>query len=271
MDAAAIRAFQEKVYDYYHAHGRVFPWRDVTNPYDIAVSEIMLQQTQADRVAPKYQLFMQRWPLVQDLAAASQADVLAAWSGLGYNRRALMLHRMAKHVTDKLLGQFPRELDKLVKLPGIGPYTAAAIMAFAYNQPAMVNETNIRSVIIHEFFADREGVTDKEVVPFIEATMDKERPREWYQALMDYGAMLKRSGINPSRRSAHYVRQSPLKGSNREARGAILKALHTKDNQTSAQLTQSTGLETARIKPALEGLCAEGFLEIRRGRATLAK
>jgi A/G-specific adenine glycosylase len=267
VDPAAAAAFRDRVYAYFQEHGRRFPWRDVTDPYDIAVSEIMLQQTQADRVVPKYQAFMRAYPSVGALAEASLGDVLGLWSGLGYNRRAKLLRDMAQAVVDR--GGFPGTVEGLRELPGVGPYTAAAIAAFAYNQPVVVNETNIRSVYIHEFFGDAEGVHDRDLEPLIAATLDRDNPRDWYQALMDYGAMLKKTGINPGRRSAHYVRQAPLAGSNREARGAVLRVLLGR-SLSMRQIWEETALAPERLAPALEGLVAEGFLTVSRGKYSVA-
>lgn len=271
MTAADINRFQEKVYQYYRDHGRPFPWRDVTDPYDIAVSEIMLQQTQADRVIPKYQAFLGAFPDVTSLAAASLADVLTLWQGLGYNRRAKMLWLMAQAVVNQHKGAFPEDLASLQQLPGIGPYTAAAIRVFAFNQPAMVLETNIRSVFLHEFFPDHDEVADAAVAPLIEATMDHKNPREWYQALMDYGAMLKKQSINPSRRSAHYVRQAPLKGSLREARGAILKFLTTGEPLAATNLAGEINLDPERLQRAMDGLLQDGLVVKRQGHLHLPR
>lgn len=269
-DASAV-TFRKKVYGYYYDHGRPFPWRNVDDPYDILVSEVMLQQTQADRVVPKYRSFMNRFPDVNALSEAPFREVLAAWQGLGYNRRAMNLHRCARVVAMEMRNRFPETLDDLRALPGIGPYTAAAIMAFAYNRPAVVNETNIRSVYLHEFFPESDAVPDAELEPLIEATMDRENPREWYQALMDYGAMLKKTGLNPSRRSAHYSRQSPLKGSNREVRGAIIKALMERGSLERKGLAARLGIDQARVALAVRTLVKDGMIRVGSKRLIVKK
>ncbi len=214
--------FRGLVYRHFDMSGRDFPWRRTTDPYRILVSEIMLQQTQTGRTVEKYVEFIARFPNVGDLAQANATEVLAIWQGLGYNRRALALHRTARIIAAEFGGLVPREKSALMALPGIGAYTAAAIRAFAFNLPEVFIETNIRTAFIHEFFPDIEGVRDHDILPLVEATLDHAAPRRWYQALMDYGAMLKQSG-NPSRRSAHHHLQSPFKGSRREARGIILR------------------------------------------------
>ena len=199
--------FKRTIWEYYRAHRRPMPWRrarDLRDPYRILVSEIMLQQTQVSRVVGFYENFIKKFPDVRTLAGAKTAEVLKAWQGLGYNRRALALQRLAKEVVEKYQGKLPHEKEKLVALPGIGEYTAGAVRAFAFNQPEIFIETNIRRVFIHFFFPRRQKVTDTEIVRYSERTLDRKNPREWYFALMDYGAMLGNSTQNPNHRSAHY-------------------------------------------------------------------
>lgn len=221
-----ITTFQEIVWDYYHQHGRDLPWRHagvngLFDPYKIMVSEIMLQQTQAARVLPKYESFLAEFPTTQSLAAAPLAAVLAQWSGLGYNRRAKFLWQAAQQVGS----EFPKSKQELMALAGIGPNTAGAILAYAYNRPVVFIETNIRSVYIHHFFADRDDVHDNELIPIIEATLDQEHPREWYWALMDYGVFIKATVGNTARSSKHYSKQSTFIGSKRQIRGQVLRIL----------------------------------------------
>lgn len=259
-----IHEFRETVYAYYRDHGRRFPWREPDNAYDVLVSEVMLQQTQADRVVPKYLAFMEAYPTPAVLAKAPLQEVLKLWQGLGYNRRAVMLKQAAEQVVTEHGGRLPDSEAELLRLPGVGPYTAAAVAAFAGNRPAMVIETNIRSVFIHEFFGDREGITDREIIPLIEQTVDSENPREWYSALMDYGAMLKKSGVNPGRRSAHYARQTPFAGSTRQLRGRLLKTL-LEGPRTPRDLAGTLACDEAKVRAALGALETEGVLR-RRGR-----
>jgi A/G-specific adenine glycosylase len=186
----------------------------------------MLQQTQVDRVVPKYESFMQRWPTVRHLAQASLRDVLVEWQGLGYNRRAKYLHRCALTITSDWGGVFPKTQVDLERLPGIGPYTAGAIMAFAYDTPTVIIETNIRTVFIHHFFQPHtSGVDDAAILALVKKTLPESNSREWYAALMDYGAHLKKTVGNLNRHSATYKKQSTFKGSDRAVRGAILRAL----------------------------------------------
>lgn len=268
-------------------------WRIDTSPYSIAVSEIMLQQTQVDRVRTKYASWMRRFPDWPSLANASTGDVLREWSGLGYNRRALYLQRMAETVTSDphyvYMTQKPRthrdeapdDMHRSLRaLPGIGPNTAGSIMAFAFNIPITFIETNIRSVFIHHFFSDieaREGtkackkVRDDEIMPLIRDCLDihsvRSHPREWYWALMDYGSHLKRSLKNPSQKSAHHIRQSSFKGSNREARSAILRSIMSAPATRAALEKRLTalGLKITNLDANLDALVREGFL-ITKGR-----
>ena len=259
-----IRGFQRRILDYYRRHGRDLPWRATTDPYRILVSEIMLQQTQVDRVLPKYLAFMESFPDPAALAGATLQQVLALWSGLGYNRRAKALKNCAEAVMAHHGGRLPETHEALMKLPGIGPYTARAVCAFAYNRPETVLETNIRSVYIHFFFAGQTAVRDGDLVPFIEKTLYRPNPRRWYNGLMDYGVMLKKTRGNPSRKSSGHVRQSSFQGSNRQVRGMIIKILLPHAGCTEAALIQKTGRDPARVRAALAELLAEGLI-IKKG------
>jgi A/G-specific adenine glycosylase len=218
-------AFRRTVYGYYAKHKRDLLWRRTTDPYKILVSEVMLQQTQVSRVETKYREFLRTFPTIQKLADAPLADVLRAWQGMGYNKRAKMLHEAGKAIVREYRGRFPKDIPTLMTLPGIGPSTAGGICAYAYDMPVVFIETNIRRVYIHHFFGDREGVSDTDIRPIVEATLDMKHPRQWYSALMDYGTHLATTVPNPNRRSKHYAKQKTFKGSDREIRGAILKAL----------------------------------------------
>ncbi len=228
----------------------------------------MLQQTQAERVIPFYTAFTKRWPTAERLSAAPLSAVLAAWQGLGYNRRAKMLHGAAKAVGS---GPFPRGIDGLERLPGVGPYTARAVAAFAYNKDAVVIETNIRTALMHHFFPRKKKVSDAEIARVLEKASPKGRAREWYSALMDYGASLKRSGVRTNARVRGYAKQSRFDGSHREARGAILRAL-VKGPLPSASLTRLYGPEREmQMKSALASLVKEELVELRRGKFRLAR
>lgn len=260
-----IAEFRQTVSQYYREHGRSFLWRETTNPYAITVSELMLQQTQTERVMPKYEEFLRTLPDWQALAKVDTKTLLELWQGLGYNRRALNLKRMAQEVVQNYDGILSSDMQELQKLPGIGAYTAGAICAFAYNQPVVMIETNIRRAFIHHFFADREGVSDKELLPLIAEALDAEHPREWYWALMDYGAMLAKQYPNANTRSKHYTKQSQFKGSLRQLRGEILRVMTKEPRVSVLGLLEQTGQSEERIGAALLGLEKDGFIARRDG------
>jgi A/G-specific adenine glycosylase len=269
LTLARVRAFQKKIYSHYDTRGRDLPWRKKPDPYRVLVSEIMLQQTQVERVIEKFQEFLEAFPDFNALAHAPLPELLKIWQGMGYNRRALALKALAQKVVAEYRGKLPHELEKLLALPGIGPYTAGAIAAFAFNRPVVFMDTNIRRVYIHEFFHDRDGIHDDEMIPFLERTMDAEHPRKWYNALMDYGTMLKKGQVNPNRRSAHYARQSPFENSNRQVRGKILKVLVAESQLSAAQIVKRTEMDPERVKANLLLLEEEGFIRKRGTRYSI--
>ena len=253
-----IFEFQEIIWQKGRELFRDMPWRTDTRPYYVMVSEIMLQQTQVERVIPKFEAFIERFPSVEDLAKASLGEVLQLWSGLGYNRRAKFLHEAAQKIVSEYKGVFPETQEELVKLPGIGVNTAGAILAYSFNTPALFIETNVRTVYFYHFFLEVDEVSDVELKAVAEATMSTEHPREWYWALMDYGSYLKREGIGQNSKSRHYKKQSPLKGSVREVRGQILKALTLGDMSEAALRTELNADE--RFEGALVSLEKEGLI-----------
>ncbi len=220
-----VDAFRSCIYEFYSANKRDFAWRQTRDPYKILLSEIMLQQTQTDRVMPKYDAWIAALPDFKSLAQADFPTVLGLWQGLGYNRRALALHKVAKVVVAGYEAKLPQDVDQLKALPGIGNYTAAAVCNFAFNKPTPLIETNIRAVYIHTFFNDRIDVHDKELMPLISQTMDYQHCRDWFYALMDLGVLLKKQFKNPSRKSRHHTMQSKFEGSDRQVRGRILRIL----------------------------------------------
>ncbi len=259
MESTCLDEFRTRVYSHYYVHGRDFPWRHSTDPYHILVSEVMLQQTRAAHVLKHYHQFVYCFPDFQALSLAGPIDVLRVWQGLGYNRRAIALLKTARNVCAHFNGCLPHEKEKLLALPGIGSYTAAAIRAFAFDQPEVLIETNIRTVFLHEFFSGRERVRDREILPVIETTLDREHPRQWYHALMDYGVKLKEED-NATRRSAQYRPQSRFRGSRREARGAILRALlQTGPLSTAALASEISGWDV-RFDDALVTLQRDGLV-----------
>jgi A/G-specific adenine glycosylase len=260
LTTAQVRSFRKKIYNHYRAEGRDLPWRRNINPYRVLVSEIMLQQTQVERVIEKYPEFLKAFPDFHTLADAALPKLLTIWSGMGYNRRALALRTLAQKVIDDHRGRLPSDPALLITLPGIGKYTAGAVSAFAFNKPMVFMDTNIRRVYIHEFLHDQENIHDDELIPYVEHTMDKVNPRKWYNALMDYGTMLKQKCANPNRKSAHYVRQSPFENSNRQVRGKILKLLVAHSSLTTVKIIKASGAEPERIRKNLAQLAEEGFI-----------
>lgn len=263
-----VAEFQKTAWDFYLKNRRDFPWRHTRNPWRILVSEVMLQQTQALRVVPFYERFVKRFPAPRSLALARLKTVLQHWSGLGYNRRALLLKRAADMIMSKYGGRVPHNLQKLDALSGIGANTAAAILAYTWNEPVVFVETNIRAVFLHHFFPKRKKVRDEEILEWVKKTLPKSFPkapsfskgggrgvdliRHWYSALMDYGAHLKKTLGNPNARSAHYAKQTKFTGSVRQMRGEILRRA-------------LAGTLRARDFPAfiLADLTREGFLQKR--------
>lgn len=306
---AQIKKFQKTILDYYAANGRTgLPWRKKTRtPYQVLVSEVMLQQTQVDRVIPFFHAWMKEFPTFRALAQARQADVLRLWKGLGYNSRALRLHRLAQVVTEQYQGRLPRDRQQLEALPGIGPYTAGAIRVFAFEESDIFVETNIRRIFIHYFFSEDQNVSDADIMTLVEKTLPSEYPlpsregagggftnphpriesrassnppprrgREtvgvftWYSALMDYGSTLpKILKKNPNTQSKHYTKQSKFEGSDRQIRGKMLEILLKKNATSVEELFGILGDEKKRYKKILQDMEAEGFIAIERGKVFL--
>lgn len=268
-----ISVFQKKILDWFAKNGRHdLPWRHRTNPYRILISEVMLQQTQVDRVVSYYRVFLKAFPTVRTLAAASPAEVLKKWKGLGYSRRALYLKRAAEKIVTQHKGRFPRAVEDSEKLPGVGHYTARAVSVFAFNMPEVFIETNIRRVFIHFFFRDKKNISDADLVPIIERALYKKNPRLWYSALMDYGALALDGIANPNRQSRHYAKQSRFEGSRRYARAKIVDYLLHNKKATPYQLERyfrtDPHLEHYADGEVLNSLLGvlqkEGFIELKK-------
>lgn len=335
---------------------RDLPWRRTRDPYEIWLSEVMLQQTQVARVETRWAEWLDRFPSVFALAEAGNAEVLAAWQGMGYNRRALALKAAAEEVVRTYDGVFPTGVKELMALPGIGPATAQGIRSFAFDLPGVYLETNVRTVLLHHLFPDVPSVPDKELVPLVRATCPdggacvlenasggndvhglmggsadggardgasaparcdarggkggvgrgparggvssgargeargevnpfatpqdaQDTPRAWYYAMLDYGAYLKKTVPNPSRRAKAYTRQSRFEGSRRQKRAEIVRQLLDAqargEGRDLASLAASlNALEQAAGRPAverdlvssiLEDLAREGFCQEQGG------
>lgn len=228
--------------------------RETLDPYRILVSEIMLQQSQVDRVLPYYKKFLKLFPTLNKLAQAKLSDVLRVWQGLGYNRRALYLHKIAQATTAIYRSGLPNDVQKLKALPGVGDYTAKAVRVFAFNEPEVLIETNIRTVFLHEFFKNGKNIPDGKIIPLIEKSLDHRNPREWYYALMDYGSHVKKVFGNPNLRSKHYSKQSKFRGSLRQERGRILRELLT------SPLSQKN-INSIKTKEAVRALIKDGLVK----------
>lgn len=294
--------FVERVWERGRELYRDLPWRNTRDPYAVLVSEIMLQQTQVLRVMRYWERFTAAFPTIDALASATTGDVLEMWQGLGYNRRALSLKRAADICSQRWSGRLPTKVDDLMALPGVGPATAAGVMAFAYGQPAVYVETNVRAVFLHELFPGRDKVSDRQLIPLVEATcpgvvvtgvvvtgaveadvvvtgaVETEAAaaatgddvRAWYYALLDYGAYLKKAGVNPSRRSAHYARQSEFEGSRRQKRAWIVRRVLAEpegvpDGAVLADLNEAEraggrgGVDRLLFDSIVDDLVREGF------------
>ncbi|NBV76824.1 A/G-specific adenine glycosylase [bacterium] len=280
-----LRAFTREVVSFYRTQGRHdLPWRRTRDPYHILVSEIMLQQTQVERVLPFYLRFLEKFPTIEVLASVHLSDVLKLWQGLGYNRRAKMLYEASKEVIERFDGAMPRSREELESLPGIGHYTAGAVRAFAFNEPDVFIETNIRTVLIHHFFPHKNSVDDADLLPILQklvtplnlcksdlhnkntenkkskqhgSAQDAIDVRTWYAALMDYGSHLKKIHPNPSRKSKHHTKQSKFEGSLRQMRGEIVRAL---SNGTKLGYLK----RDMRFEKAVEGLEKDGMIQKKR-------
>jgi A/G-specific adenine glycosylase len=258
-----IPVFQQMVLTHYEQYGRDMIWRNTTDPYKILISEIMLQQTQVERVTTKFPEFISAFPDFASLATASLAKVLAVWQGLGYNRRAISLQKCAIRVMNEYNGILPADVDILATFPGIGRATAGSIAAFAFNMPVVFIETNIRRVFIHFFFTDTDSVSDAEILPIVKKALYRENPRVWYWALMDMGTTLKKTIPNPNRRSVHYTKQSPFEGSDRKIRGTILKLLLKHTFLEEVEIIGNVAEDPLRVQKMLVALEEEGFIKRR--------
>ncbi|MGA1842703.1 MAG: A/G-specific adenine glycosylase [bacterium] len=271
LTASAIMLLRNIIYNFYASSGRDLPWRRTDNPYCILVSEIMLQQTRVDRVIPKYELFIKTFPDISSLAKAPTKHIIELWQGLGYNRRALSLHKCARIIVNEFQAEVPSHEEDLRQLPGIGKATASAIASFAFNKPTVFIETNIRTVFIHFFFKNDWSVQDRQLFPLIEQTLDHCNPRHWYYAIMDYGVYLKKTGNDNNRQSAHYNKQSPFQGSNRQIRGMILKYILTHSGSSENELVCDVKSDYTAIKKNLIQLEKEGFIRADKGGYKIAE
>lgn len=258
-DKTSLMKLRKKILSFYAKEGRDLPWRNTNNPYHILVSEFMLQQTQAGRVREYYERFISKLPDLQSLARVKTPVLLKLWSGLGYNSRALRLRTAAQELLRIYDGKFPQEEKLLQKLPGIGEYTSAAILAFAFNKPVPVVDINIRRVLLHELGLDN-NVSNDELREIAKQLIPRGKSALWHNALMDYGASLS-AGVK--KLYPPLTRQSSFKGSRREARGYILKTLLKE--KTAEKKSLLSGIQHPEKEDILAQLEEENFLTVKNG------
>ena len=259
IEAATLAAIRRDILAFYRRHKRDLHFRETDDPYAITVSEVMLQQTQVERVVPKYLQWLQRFPDWPALAHAANRDILAAWSGLGYNRRAMYLKAMAQEVCARFGGRLPEEPDQLREFPGIGPYAANAIAAFAFGRRVAAVDTNIRKVIIHKLRLAPDTPL-KEIQPIATSLLPRSRVREWHYALMDYARLGLPSEAN--RRIAPLSRQSRFQGSQRQIRGEIIRRLTTRRQVAIADIADAMERSLDDVRLAAEALMKDGLVTV---------
>lgn len=260
-----IEKFQKTVWDFYKKNKRNFPWRRTKDPYKILVSEIMLQQTQADRVVRYYEKWLKGFPNLESLAKAKFSEIYPYWQGLGYNRRGLNLQKAAQKALAEYKGKLPKDVSLLEEFPGIGPYTARAVSIFSYNTPVACIETNIRRVFIHHFFGGKTSISDEQILKIAQRALPADKTREWHWALMDYGTHLKSlpASRQANRRHKNYAVQSKFEGSLRQIRGAALRILSgesTNSKTLIARIKKTTNQDAKKIKTVIVILEKEGLI-----------
>lgn len=259
-------SFRRKIRAFYREHGRSLPFRQTRDPYRIAVAEIMLQQTQVERVVPRYDSWIARWPAWSALAEASSRQLLAAWSGLGYNRRALFLREMARVVIARHGGILPDDPAALIRLPGIGPYTSRAIPIFAYNKPFVAVDINIRRVLIHELQLPP-STTPRQLESVALQLLPRKQAREWHYALMDYSALALPRQLGTVRPLA---RQKAFDGSIRQIRGEIIRRLTTRRQLRTGTIARVLSRSAAEVERAVAGLEKDGLV-VRKAKTVYLK
>ncbi|HEY6677441.1 MAG TPA: A/G-specific adenine glycosylase [Actinomycetota bacterium] len=261
---------------WYAPRRRAYPWRTTRDPYRILVSEVMLQQTQASRVAPAYGSFLARFPTVHSLAGARLRDVVTAWQGLGYNRRAVALWEAARTVVRDHEGRVPHHPVEMERLAGVGPYTAAAVSSVAFGQAVAAVDTNTRRIVARFFLGEEpEGVSPREIHELADAWLDRRDPGAWNQAVMDLGRERcrprPRCGACPLRALCRFAaegrqtasagrRQTAFEGSLRQVRGAVVRTLIDREGASLATLSRESGVPLERVGQAVSALAADGLV-----------
>jgi A/G-specific adenine glycosylase len=270
---------RDALLEWFRANDPGYPWRGTRDPYAVLVSEVMLQQTQASRVAEAFPRFMARFPDLASLAAASPADVLREWGGLGYARRAVALHRAARAVIAEDDGVVPNEVPVLEALPGIGPYTASAVASIAFGAPVAAIDTNVRRVVSRLTYGrEADVVTTADVRRAAAAWLAIEEPGDWNQAVMDLGRAVcrptPRCDVCPlagscrfrasgrARRRAGVRSQPAFEGSMRQVRGAVLRELRGRARPAPIEtIAAALSLPVPRVDLAVDALERDGIVE----------
>ena len=276
---AEVQAIRDAVLAWYGPRPHDYPWRSHRpDPYAVLVSEVMLQQTQAARVAPIYRRFLERFPDVRALSSAARAEVLRAWEGLGYHRRALALREAASVIVRDHGAAVPGDPAALQALPGIGPYTAAAVASIAFGEPVAAVDTNVWRIAARLI----DGVEPGQIHPrrawdVAQALLDRSNPGAWNQAMMDLGRFVcrpaprcdgcpvrdrcrfARSGREPGEPAR---RQAPFDGSSRQARGRVLAVLRDRGGATLGEIADVSGLPAGRVVAAARALATDGIITL---------
>jgi A/G-specific adenine glycosylase len=250
-----IKRFQKKVFSFYQKNRRDLPWRNTTDPYRILLSELMLQQTQVNRVIAYYERWIVKWPTIETLAAAPLAEIVQTWMGLGYNTRAVNLKKAAQLISTKFDGDVLQAMKHYKEIPGVGRYTSQAVQIFSTNADLITVDTNIRRIFIHEFNLASE-ICDTELWELAEKCLPRGRSRDWHNALMDYGALYltsPKTGIKPK------TQQSPFEGSNRQMRAKILRSL-LKRHMSFLELEKIVGIEQMRLQSILDKMITQKII-----------
>jgi A/G-specific adenine glycosylase len=250
-----INRFQKKVFSYYRKNRRELPWRNTTDPYKILLSELMLQQTQVNRVILYYEKWIAKWPTIHDLSVVPIAEVLQMWMGLGYNTRAVNLHKAARKIVTEFDNDVIEAMKQYKEIPGVGRYTSQAVQIFSTNADLVTVDTNIRRIFIKEFNLS-EKISDKELWLLAERCLPIGKSRVWHNALMDYGALhltSKKTGIKPK------TQQSRFEGSDRQIRAKILRYL-LKETMSLSELEKTFGIEQMRLKRILGKMVTEKII-----------
>ena len=269
-DAHVLAAFRQRVLTWFATNRRDLPWRRTTDPYAVLVSEMMLQQTQVARVVPRYEEWLGAFPTLEALAVASLADALTRWQGLGYNNRARRLRDCAVRAVETTPpgkdAALPRGLDGLLGLPGIGPYTARAVLIFAHNDDLAAVDANVRRVLTHELGLPAD-LPARDVQAVADVVLPRGRSRDWHNALMDYGALVltaRATGIAPR------TRQSAFQGSRRQQRARLLRILLRRGPQTITQLADALSLEPLATRELVGLLGDDGLVTSQDGLVVVA-